>query len=184
MNRNLAAASLRSNAEFLQAETRSGYADRELESMYSNVVSLIEHKKARLDYEVLEQYEAGIELLGHEVKSLRQKHGKLEGAHIIVRGGEAYIVGMSIPPYQPANTDKEYDPARSRKLLLTKKEIAALAEAESQKGLTIVPLSVYNKGRNLKLAVAVARGRKKFDKRAVLKKRDVDRDIRRTLKNQ
>jgi SsrA-binding protein len=147
-------------------------------------MSLVEHKKARLDYEILEQHEAGIELLGHEVKSLRQKNGKLEGAHIIVRGGEAYIVGMHIPPYQPANTDPEYDPDRSRKLLLTKAEIAKLAESEGQKGLTIVPLSVYNKGRVLKVAVAVARGRKKFDKRAVLKKRDVERDIRRTLKNQ
>ncbi len=152
--------------------------------MYSSVVSLVEHKKARLDYEILEEYEAGIELLGHEVKSLRNKHGKLEGAHIIVRGGEAYVVGMSIPAYQPANTNKEYDPSRSRKLLLTKKEILQLAEAEGQKGLTIVPLSVYNKGRSLKVKVAVARGRKKFDKRAVLKKRDTDRDIRRTLKNQ
>jgi SsrA-binding protein len=147
-------------------------------------MSLIEHKKARLDYEILEQYEAGIELLGHEVKSLRAKHGKLEGAHIIVRGGEAYIVGMHIPPYQPANTDPAFDPARSRKLLFTKKELQTLAEYEGQKGLTIVPLSVYNKGRKLKMAVGVARGRKKFDKRAVLKKRDVERDIRRTLKNQ
>lgn len=137
-----------------------------------------------MDYEVLEQFEAGLELLGHEVKSLRQKQGKLEGAHIIVRGGEAYIVGMSIPAYQPANTAKEYDPARTRKLLLTKKELRTLAESESQKGLTIVPLSVYNKGRVLKVSIAVARGRKKFDKRAVLKKRDTDRDIRRTLKNQ
>jgi SsrA-binding protein len=147
-------------------------------------MSLIEHKKARLNYEILEQYEAGIELLGHEVKSLRQKHGKLEGAHVVVRGGEAYIVGMSVPAYQPANTDKTYDPARTRKLLLTKKELRALGEMESQKGLTVVPLSVYNKGRNLKVDIVVVRGRKKFDKRAVLKKRDTDRDIRRTLKNQ
>ena len=147
-------------------------------------MALIEHKKARLDYEILDQYEAGLELLGHEVKSLRNKHGKLEGAHVIVRGGEAYIVGMHIPPYQPANTDKEYDPGRTRKLLLTKPEILKLLEAEGQKGLTVVPLSVYNKGRVLKLSVAVARGKKKFDKRAALKKRDTARDIRRTLKNQ
>jgi SsrA-binding protein len=112
------------------------------------------------------------------------KHGKLEGAHVIVRGGEAYIVGMNIPPYQPANMGPDYDPARSRKLLLTKKELLHLAEQESQKGLTIVPLSVYNKGRKLKIGIGIARGRKKYDKRAVLKKRDTDRDIRRTLKNQ
>jgi len=145
---------------------------------------LIEHKKARLNYEVLEELEAGLELVGHEVKSLRQKHGKLEGAHIVVRGGEAYVVGMSIPPYQAANTPKDYDPDRSRKLLLTKKELSRLADAEGQKGLTIVPLSVYNKGSRLKLRVAIARGKKQYDKRAALKERDTKRDIQRTLKNQ
>ena len=137
-----------------------------------------------MNYEMLEEFEAGLELLGHEVKSIRAKHGKLEGSHIIVRGGEAYIVGMSIPAFQVANTPNDYDPDRSRKLLLTKKELATLAEFESQKGLTIVPLSVYNKGRKLKVKIAVARGRKKYDKRAVLKERDTQRDIRRTLKNQ
>jgi SsrA-binding protein len=147
-------------------------------------VNLIEHKKARLDYETLEEFEAGIELLGHEVKSLRARHGKLEGSHVIVRNGEAYIVGMSIPPYQPANTPENYDPARSRRLLLTKKELEELAVAESKKGLTIVPLSVYNKGSKLKMRLAIARGRKKYDKRDVLKKRDATREIERTLKNQ
>ncbi|MBY0473317.1 SsrA-binding protein SmpB [Patescibacteria group bacterium] len=151
---------------------------------YIQSVNLIEHKKARLDYEILEEFEAGIELLGHEVKSIRARHGKLEGSHVVVRGGEAYIVGMHIPPYQAANTPDDYDPDRSRKLLLTKKELPELAAYESQKGLTIVPISVYNKGSKLKVKVAVGRGRKKYDKRAVLKKRDTDRDIRRTLKNQ
>ncbi|HVU80234.1 MAG TPA: SsrA-binding protein SmpB [Candidatus Paceibacterota bacterium] len=146
-------------------------------------MNLIEHKKARLDYEILEEYEAGLELLGLEVKSLRGKHGKLDGSHIVVRGGEAYIVGMSIPPYQPGNTPKEYDPGRTRRLLLTKKELAGLTGFEGQKGLTIIPISVYNKGTVLKLRFAVARGRKKYDKRAVLKERDTDREIRRTLKN-
>lgn len=147
-------------------------------------MSLIEHKKARFDYEILEEFEAGLELLGPEVKSLRAKQGKLEGSHVIVRGGEAYLVGASIPPYQPGNTPTDYDPARTRKLLLTKKEIASLLKHEGQKGLTIVPLRVYNKGRHLKLALGVARGRKKYDKRAVLKERDTKRDIDRSLKNQ
>src|SRR3569623_2042734 len=102
-------------------------------------MSLITHKKAGLDYEILEQYEAGLEQLGHEVKSLRNKHGKLEGAHVIVRGGEAYIVGMHIPPYQPANVCKEYDPGRSRNLLFTMAVILKLSDAEGQKGLTLVP---------------------------------------------
>jgi SsrA-binding protein len=146
-------------------------------------VSLIEHKKARFDYEILKEFEAGIELEGHEVKSLRGKLGKLEGAHVVVRDGEAYIVGMQIPAYQPKNLKGDYDPERSRKLLLTKKELAELAGMEGQKGLTILPLRVYNKGRNLKVALGAARGRKKYDKRAVLKERDSKREIDRTLKN-
>lgn len=146
-------------------------------------MALIEHKKARLNYEVLEEFEAGLELLGAEVKSLRAGQGKLEGSHVVVRGGEAYVVGMHIPPYQPKNTSADYDPNRSRKLLLSKKEIASLAAQESQKSLTIVPLKVYNKGRVLKVSIAIARGRKAHDKRAVLKERDTKREIERTLKN-
>ena len=146
-------------------------------------MNLIEHKKARLNFEVLEEFEAGIELYGFEVKALRGKQGKLEGSHAIIRGGEAYIVGMSIPPYQPGNTPESYDPARSRRLLLTKKELAQLAGSERQKGLTLVPLRVYTKGKKLKVALALARGRKQYDKRAVLKKREAAREIDRTLKN-
>jgi len=152
-------------------------------------VNLIEHKKVRLDYEILKEFEAGLELLGHEVKSVRAKHGKLEGSHVIIRasgkGGksEAYIVGMQIPPFQAANTPESYDPERTRRLLLTKKELEELAAIDGQKGLTIVPLSVYNKGSKLKVRVASVRGRKSFDKRAVLKERDTKREIDRTLKN-
>ena len=153
-------------------------------------MNLLEHKKARLDYEILKEFEAGFELFGHEVKSIRAKHGKLEGSHVVVRpsgkagGFEAYIVGMQIPPYQAANTPESYDPERSRRLLLTKKELVELADVEGQKGLTIVPLSVYNKGAKIKVRLAAARGRKVFDKRAVLKERDTKREIDRTLKNQ
>ena len=147
-------------------------------------MNLAEHKKARLNYEILEEYEAGLELLGLEVKSLRAKHGRLEGAHIVVRGGEAFVVGMSIPPYQVTNTPADYVPERTRRLLLTKKELTTLLEYEGQKGLTIVPLSVYNKGSKLKLKIGIARGRKKYDKREVLKERDTKRDMDRTLKNQ
>ena len=153
-------------------------------------MNLIEHKKARLDYEILKEFEAGLELLGTEVKSLRAKLGKLEGSHVVIRPSgkagknEAYIVGMQIPAYQVANTAESYEPERTRKLLLTQKELVELADFEGQKGLTIVPLSVYNKGSKLKVKVAAARGRKKFDKRAVMKERDTKRDIDRTLKNQ
>ena len=143
---------------------------------------LIENRKARFNYELLEKLDAGIELFGFEVKSLRQKQGSLDGAYVIVRGGEAFLVNSFIPPYQPKNTPKEHDPRRNRKLLLTKKELAELAGAESKKGLTIVPLSVYSKGRKVKVGIAIARGKKKYDKRETLKRRDVERDIRREMK--
>lgn len=146
-------------------------------------MALILNKKAHFNYELMEIFETGISLLGQEVKSLKTGHGSLLGAHIIVRGGEAYIVGMHIPPYQPSNTQKEYDPDRTRKLLLTKKELGELSDAEAQKRLTIVPISVYSKGRKLKLQIAIARGKKKYDKRETLKKRAAERDAGRTLKN-
>ena len=147
-------------------------------------MSLVKNKKAHFNYEILEKTEAGIELLGFEVKSLKKGQGSLEGSHITIRGNEAFIINMQIPPYQPANTPKDYDPLRNRRLLLTKKEISSLLEEEKQKGLTIIPLSVYNKGRKLKLEIAVVRGKKKYDKRETIKKRDTDREIRRTLKNE
>jgi SsrA-binding protein len=146
-------------------------------------MTLIQNKKAYFNYEILEKIEAGIELLGFEVKSLKNGQGSLEGAHVTVRGAEAFVINMQIPPYQPANTPKEYDPLRNRRLLLTKKEITALAGAEGQKGLTIVPISVYNKGRELKVEIAIVRGKKKYDKREAIKKRDTEREIRRNLGN-
>ncbi len=144
------------------------------------MASYMENPKAHFNYEMLERYEAGIELLGYEVKSVRAGHGSLTGAYIIVRGGEVYITGLRIDPYQTGNTPSEYDPLRTRKLLLTKKEITELSELK--KGLTIVPLSLYNKGGKIKIGFAVARGKKEFDKRETIKKRDTDRDIRRLLK--
>ncbi len=144
--------------------------------------SYIESRKVRFNYELLEQYSAGVELLGFEVKSVRAGHGSLEGAHIIIRGHEAYIVGMKIDPYQVGNTPPSYDREQTRKLLLTKKEILILEEQEAKKGLTLVPLSLYNKNGKVKLAFAVARGKKQFDKRETIKKRDTDRDIGRLLK--
>lgn len=143
-----------------------------------------QNKKAAFNYEILEKLDAGIELLGSEVKAIRAGHVSLEGAHIIVRGGEAFLIGAEIAPYQPKNTPASYDSRRNRKLLLTKKEIAGLADNENQKGLTIVPISVYNSGRKIKVAIAIARGKKKFDKRDVIKKRETERHIDRTLKNQ
>ena len=122
-------------------------------------------------------------MLGHEVKALRGRQGKLEGAHVVVRNNEAYIVGMSVPPYQPANTPESYDPERARRLLLKKSEVVELANAESKKGLTIVPLEVYSIRGLIKARIAIVRGKGKSDKREDLKKRDALRETGRVLKN-
>jgi SsrA-binding protein len=142
-----------------------------------------ENRKARFNYEILSTYEAGMELLGTEVKSVRAGRMSLEGAFVIVRGGEAYLINGNIPPYQIKNAPKNYDPLRNRKLLLTKKEIAELAGSEKNKSLTIVPISVYNKGRKIKIEIGLVKGKKKYDKRETIKKRDTERELRRTLKN-
>lgn len=142
-----------------------------------------ENRKARFDYEILEKYETGIELLGTEVKSVRGGQMSLEGAFVIVRGGEAFIINANIPPYQPKNAPTDYDPLRNRKLLLTKKEIAELAGNEKNKSLTIVPISVYNKNRKIKVQIALVKGKKKRDKRETIKKRETDREIRREIKD-
>lgn len=143
---------------------------------------LVKNKKAGLNFELLERYEAGVELLGTEVKSIRGGQGKLDGAHVVVRGGEVYLVGASIPPYQKANAPKDYEPERVRKLLLKNKEIIELFTESEKKGLTVVPLRWYNKGRVLKLEIAIGRGKKKHDKRESIKERESKRDTERLLK--
>ena len=141
-----------------------------------------ENRKARFNYEILEKYETGIELLGTEVKSVRRGQISLEGAFVIVRGGEVYLINANIPPYQPKNSPKDYDPLKNRKLLLTKKEIVELTGSEKNKSLTIVPISVYNKNRKIKVEIALVKGKKKFDKRKALEKRETDRSIRREIR--
>jgi len=145
-------------------------------------MAVVENKRVGFDYSIIEEMEAGLQLYGYEVKSLRAGHGSLKGARVVARGGEAYLVGATIPAFQPANAPKSYDPERTRKLLLSSKEIAHISSAEGEKGLTIVPLKVYNKERNLKLLLAIARGKKKEDKRQSIKERDEKRRIQRTLK--
>ena len=143
----------------------------------------VENKKAHLEYEFLETFDAGMSLTGFEVKALRTGRASLIGAHVVVRGNEAYLVGATISPYQEKNTPDGYDAERSRRLLLNKKEIETLGVYDGQKGLTIIPVMVYN-GKRLKLKIAVARKKKKFDKREDLKKRDAKRSIERSLKNE
>ena len=145
-------------------------------------MALIENSHVGFDYHIVEEMEAGLELFGFEVKSLRAGRGSLKGSRVIARGGEAYLVGASIPPWQIANAPKSYDPERTRRLLLSKKEIARISSAEGEKGLTTVPIRVYNKSRKLKLAIAIARGKKKEDKRHIIRAREEKRRIERTLK--
>ena len=145
------------------------------------MTTFIDYKKAHFNYEILEKIEAGIELLGFEVKSVKKGQGSLEGAYVIVRGGEAYVMNIFIPPYQEKNTPSGYEPRRNRRLILTKKEITRLSDIESG-GLTIVPIKWYNKGSKLKLQIAIARGKKKQDKRQSIKARDTKRDIEREVK--
>jgi SsrA-binding protein len=139
------------------------------------------NSKARFDYEILETFSAGLELFGAEVKSVRAGKMSLVGAYVGVRGNEAFLIGSDIPAYQPKNAPDSYDSTRPRRLLLSKSEVEELGKAEGTKGLTIVPISVYNKGRFIKLDLGIGRGKKKFDKRASIKERDVERDLKRNL---
>jgi len=143
---------------------------------------LIDNRKAHFNYEVVDKYEAGIELFGYEVKSIKGGRAILAGSFAIVRGGEVYLMNMQIPPYQVGNTPGGYDPTRTRKLLLSKKQIKAISPSDGMKGLTLVPLSLYNKGRLVKVELAVVKGKKNYDKRETIKKRDTDREIRREYK--
>ena len=146
------------------------------------MTTFIENRKARFHHELGETLEAGIELLGFEVKSIKAGRGNFDGSYIVVRGKEVYLIGASVPPYQASNTPEDYDPARNRRLLLTKKEILRLQEIDKNKGLTLVPISLYNKGRLLKVSFSIARGKRQTDKRQSIKKREDNREMERTLK--
>jgi len=135
-----------------------------------------ENRKANFNYEILEKYQAGLVLLGQEVKSIKMGMVGLSGSYVMFRNNELYLVGCHIPPYQPKNAP-EYLPERERKLLLTKREILYLQGKISQKGLTFVPLKIYTKNGRIKLEFALARLIKKVDQRQVIKKREAKREM-------
>lgn len=139
-------------------------------------------RKASFNYDILDKYVGGIELLGFEVKSIKNGQGSLGESYIRIKGDEVFLIGAHIPPYQAKNTPESYDPYRERKILLTKKEIQELKKKTESQNLTIVPISLYNKGRYVKIEIALARGKKKTDKRETIKKRDLERDLGRKLK--
>ncbi|MDO8574991.1 MAG: SsrA-binding protein SmpB [bacterium] len=146
------------------------------------MTALAENRKAYFDYEIIEKFEAGLVLSGAEVKSIRGGRMNLAGSYVNFHNGEPYLIGASIAPYQPKNQPSDYDPSRARKLLLNKKEIDYISGKTKQKGLTLVPIKVYNKGRRIKIEVGLARGKKQYDKRVAISKREVARKIERELK--
>lgn len=139
------------------------------------------NSKAGFDYEILETIEAGIVLEGHEVKSIKTGKASIKGSYVKIYNEEPFLVGATISPYQPANTPKNYDPQRSRKLLLSKNEISKFIGLSQSQGLTLIPLKFYDKKGKIKLLVGVAKGKKKYDKRETIKKKDTARAKQRGL---
>lgn len=144
---------------------------------------LANNKKAYHDYFVLTELDAGIQLVGNEVKSLRRNNASFNNAFVEITDGEAYVYGLHIKPYEHG-TVWNVDPDRVRKLLLHKNEILALSQKSAEKGLTIVPLKVFFEGSLVKVTVGLCRGKKLYDKRACLKDRDMKRDAAHALKQE
>jgi SsrA-binding protein len=143
--------------------------------------SIAQNRRARHDYEILERYEAGIALTGSEIKSVREHKVQLQGSYARLKGGELWLEDAHIAPYANAGY-APHDPMRNRKLLLHKKEIAKIAEALNERGLTLIPLAMYFKRGNAKVELGIARGLKRYDKRERLKERDQQRDIQQAVR--
>lgn len=142
---------------------------------------VVQNRKARFDYQVLDTFEAGLVLRGTEVKSLRQGHMILKDSYCDITGGQAYLVGAHISPYEQGNI-YNHEPERRRKLLLHKREIEKLSTIVSEKGLALVPLKVYFKNGKAKLEFGLCRGKKTFDKRETIKKRENEREMAQAVK--
>jgi SsrA-binding protein len=143
---------------------------------------IITNRKAFRDYEIINRYEAGLSLVGSEVKSLRLGKVQMADAYAMVEGGEVFLVNMHINPYEMASREN-HDPTRKRRLLLNKREIRKIWGAANEKGFTIIPLKIYFKGPYAKVEIATARGKKKYDKRQAIAKREADREIERKMRN-
>jgi len=138
------------------------------------------NKKAFFNYQLFERIEAGISLEGHEAKSVFLGRISLEGAYVQIKNGQIYLINAVIPQYEYARVFV-YDPKRSRRLLLHKKEILSLETKMRQKNLILVPVSCYNKGRRIKIELALAKSKRKFEKKVAIKKRELDREAEREL---
>lgn len=144
--------------------------------------NLAYNRRVKFDYEIKELFEAGLVLLGVEVKSVKSGNMSLRGAFVTIHGEDAYLTNATIPPWQPKNTPVDYDPIRSRRLLLKKSELKQLIGAKKAKGLTLVPIRVYNKRGRVKIEIALVRGKRKTDKKQAMKERDILRDTERMLR--
>lgn len=140
------------------------------------------NRKARYDYEILDKYEAGIVLTGTEIKSIRKGNANLKDSYAVIKNGEIFLLNMHISEYKEGNIFN-HDENRTRKLLLNKSEIKKINDKVSIKGLTIVPLSLYFKNGKAKIELAVARGKHTYDKKETIKQRDLDREMKKTMKN-
>lgn len=143
---------------------------------------LLSNKKAHYEYTIGATYQSGVVLTGGEVKSLRNKSGSLTGSFVKIIGNQAMLINAQITPYQFAD-NRSYDPKRTRILLLKRKEIQDLLEISSQKGLSLIPLSFELVGRNIKLKIGVGRGKKTYEKRSELRRRDLERETAREVKS-
>ena len=146
------------------------------------MANLAVNKRANFDYKVLDRYEAGIVLSGQEVKSIRAGQASLKGSFVTLKGKELYLTNTSIPPYKLATKLEGYNPTQSRKLLLKKSEIKSLIGKMKVQGLTLVPIRLYTKKRLVKLEFSVARGKKEFDKRQDIAKKEAKRKVERRLR--
>ena len=140
------------------------------------------NRRARFNFEITETYEAGIVLLGSEVKSLRAGHADLKDSYALVRGGEMWLVGMRISPYEYAR-DGGHDPERERKLLLHKREIEKIGSVLAEKGLTLLPMRLYFKDGKVKVELGLGRGKTQRDKRETLRRRQADREMERAMRH-
>jgi SsrA-binding protein len=136
----------------------------------------ITNKRAFFDYQILEKFEAGINLFGAEVKAIRLGHADLSGAHVRIMGNEAYLINAKIFPYKYSRPEN-YDEQRTRKLLLHKKEIIALKSKTDGQNLALVPLSIYTTKSFIKVEIALGKGKKQYDKKEAIKKKDIQREV-------
>lgn len=141
----------------------------------------VNNSKAGFDYEILETIEAGLVLKGTEVKAIKSGKASIKGSFVKIINGRPQLIGATISPYQPNNTPPDYDPTATRMLLLSKKQINVLVGFAQSQGLTLIPLKIYDSKGKLKLLIGIARGKKKYDKRSTLKKKDLARSKQRGI---